>query len=132
VPPAFGQSVHAGLTGAGHPGCEEPEQLAHDLAEDLRCGLDQGADVQAEEMDLVLVDQFPVGDRGFAAGHAIDDDLAGDPFCRRQARVEGGAAGRLQYQVSDRAPGQPQDFGGPRAVMPGRPRRNHGGTACVS
>jgi hypothetical protein len=28
----------------------------------------------------MLIDQFPVGDRGFAVGHAIDDDPAGDPL----------------------------------------------------
>ena len=60
-----------------------------------------GADIAAQVLrltsgtgaDLVLVDQVPVGDRGFAAGRAVDDDPAGDPLRRRQAGAEGGAAG---------------------------------------
>jgi hypothetical protein len=64
--------------------------------------------VQADDVDLVLVDQFPVGDRGVAAGQAVDDDPAGDPLGCGQAGVEGGAADRLQHQVV----GQPQDLGG--------------------
>ncbi len=73
------------------PGAER-EQLVHDLAKDLRCGLDQHADVQADHVDLVLVHQLPVGDRGLAAGHAVDDDPAGDPPGRGQAGAERGAA----------------------------------------
>jgi len=76
-----------GWAGAEHPGFEELEQLAHDLAEDLWCGLDRDADVEADDVDLVLVDQFPVGDRGFTAGHAINDDPAGDSLGRGQAGI---------------------------------------------
>src|SRR5262245_10728353 len=55
-----GQVVRGGLGGAEHAGGEEPEHLAHELAEDLRRGLDQHADVQADEVDLVPVDEVPV------------------------------------------------------------------------
>ena len=54
---AVGEFIRGGLAGGEHPGGHEREQLAHDLAEDLRCGLDQHADVQAGDVDLVLVDQ---------------------------------------------------------------------------
>jgi hypothetical protein len=53
---------------------------AHDLAEDLRCGRDQRADVRPDEVDLMLVDQLPGGDRGVAADCAEDDHPAGDPL----------------------------------------------------
>jgi hypothetical protein len=44
-------------------------------------------------VDLVLVDQLPVGDRRVAADRAEDDDPAGDPLGGGQAGLEGGAAG---------------------------------------
>src|SRR6185437_12133834 len=53
---AVGELIRGGVAGGEHPGADEREQLAHDLAEDLRCRLDQHADVQADEVDLVLVD----------------------------------------------------------------------------
>jgi hypothetical protein len=74
-----------GPAGGEHPCRDEPEQFAHDFAENLRCGLGEDADVQADDVDLVLVDQVPVGDRGLACGKAVDDDPAGDAFGRGQA-----------------------------------------------
>jgi hypothetical protein len=45
----------------------------HSLAEDLRWRLDQHAD----DVNLVRVDQVPVGDRDVPAGQAVDRDPAG-------------------------------------------------------
>ena len=101
-----------GRPGRDHAGGDEREQLTHDLAEDLRRGPDQHADVEPDDVDLVPVHQLPVGDRGLAARHAVDDDTAGDPLGRGQARLERGAARRLQHHVDTRAAGQPQHLGG--------------------
>lgn len=57
----LGQLVDGRLFGAEHSGCEKLERLGHDLTENLRCGLDQDPDIQADEVDLVLVDEVPVG-----------------------------------------------------------------------
>jgi hypothetical protein len=65
---------------------------SHHLAEYVRRGLDQNPDLQPGEMDLVLVDEVPVGDRGLAASEAEHDDAASDPLGGGQARLEGGAA----------------------------------------
>ena len=75
-------------------------------------GLDQDADVQAHDVDLVPVDQVPVRDRGFPARQAGDDDPAGHPLGRGQAGAQGHATGRLHNQVGARAVGQSQDLVG--------------------
>ena len=100
----------SGLDGVEHSGGDETERLAHDLAEDLRRGLDQAPDVQADEVNLMLVDQLPVGDRRIPTDHAVDDDPTGDSFGRGQAGLECRPADGLQDQVGARAAGQPQDL----------------------
>jgi hypothetical protein len=67
--------------------------------------------VEADDVDLVLVNQLPVGDRGFATRHAIDDDTAGDPLGRGQAGGKGGAARRLEHHIGAGAGGEPQYLG---------------------
>src|SRR5690348_2638471 len=76
----FGPSASSyavGRPGVSTPVAMSPNKLAHEFAEDLRCGLGEDADVQADDGDLVSVDQDPVGDRGLACGKAVDDDSAG-------------------------------------------------------
>jgi hypothetical protein len=49
---------------------------------------------------------------GLAACQAVDHDAAGDPLGCGQARLERGAARRLQDHVDARAAGQPEDLRG--------------------
>jgi hypothetical protein len=61
---AFGPSAKSytvGRPGVSTPGGYEREHLAHDLAENLRRGLDQDADVQADHMHLVGGNYQPYG-----------------------------------------------------------------------
>ena len=122
-----------GEPGSSDAGGDERGQLAHDLAEDLRRGLDQHAEVEADDVDLVLVHQVPVGDRGFAARHAVDDDPAGDPLGRGQAgarrwrrpptpapRSTPRAAGQPQHLGGEVAAARVQDVVGARAPAPSR------------
>jgi len=74
------------LARAEHSSREKIEQIVHHRAEDLRCGLDQDPDVQADDVYLVPVDQFPVADCCFAIGEAINNDASGDALgCGRLA-----------------------------------------------
>ena len=57
---AVGQVVGGGASGGEDARGDEGGQLTHELAEDLGCGLDQHADVEADDVDLVLVHQLPV------------------------------------------------------------------------
>lgn len=68
--------MDGGLARAEHSGRDEPEHLAHHLAEDLRRGPDQHPDVQADDLDLVPVDEVPVADRRFPTGQAVDTGTA--------------------------------------------------------
>ena len=109
---AVGQVVRRGPPGRDARRRRRARRAPHDLSEELRRGLDQHAEVEADEVDLVPVHQLPVGDGGVAARHAVDDDTAGDPLGRGQARVERGAAGRLQHHIDAGAAGQAQHLGG--------------------
>ena len=131
----------------GRPGVTTPAatsrgQLAHDLTEDVRGSPDQDTDVETDEVDLVLVHELPVGDRGLAARQAEDDDPAGDALGRGEARPERGASRRLQDEVDAHPARQPQHLGREvvaarvqdvvgaqgedRGVLAGRRGRDHG------
>lgn len=66
---AVGEFIRGGPTGGKHPGGYKREQLAHDLTEDLWCGLDQHAVAVREQL---TPERLGVLDESGAIRHGSD------------------------------------------------------------
>ena len=84
------------MRGANDSSRNERCKLTHYLAENLGSSLAQHADIQADDLNLLLVHELPIRECGFASRQTVNDDSTSHSPCRPQARLERGAANALE------------------------------------